>query len=573
MEKHKLLCVLFVEDSEDDMELMLATLHQYYTEIFHQRVDTETALSLALEQARWDLILCDHNLPHLDAQTALQLVKQKHADVPFVIVSGSMQEDEAVTAMLEGANDTVSKNNLARLLPVVEREMQKNSALHSLKLTSEQLKHMAYYDTLTGFPNREYLSRKVDKLANTAVPVNDFALVVVNIDRFLHVLHSLGLEAANEVLCVVGQRLRDCVGEHDFLARLGGDRFAVLCSGARHDEVLLAKLARVQEKIAEELIIAGRELFLSCSMGVCFHPQAGKNFQELFVNAEIAMNCARAEGGGRYQIFDPGMKVASDEQLLLEHALHRAIRQHEFFLHYQPQFDLLDGRMTGVEALLRWRMPDGTLVSPARFIPLLEETRRIVPVGEWVLRTACQQNKAWQDAGFPPVRVAVNLSSIQFQQPDLVDMIRCVLQETGLDPVWLELEVTENIALHKEERIIAILSELRAMNVSLAIDDFGTGYSSLSYLKRFPVQKLKIDRSFVSDIVGDEDGGSMVLGIVSLAHSLGLQVIAEGVETPAQASYLRAYGCNEVQGYLYGRPVLPGEIEHYWQPAQVGAGA
>lgn len=561
MEKHNLLCVLFIEDNEDDVELMLSGLHENYAEIYHQRVDTEDDLRFALQEIKWDLILCDHNMPQLDAPTALRLVQKKNADIPFVIVSGSLGDSEAVEAMQEGASDAVNKNNLARLMPVVEREMQKTSTLHSLRLTSEHLKFKVYYDALTGLPNREFLASKIDKLAAATADGGSFALVVVNVDRFLHVLHSLGMAVADEVLCIVGQRLQSCVEQNDFLARLGGDRFGILCAGARNDAALLERLAKVQDKIAEELNIAGHELFLNCSLGVSFYPQAGRNFHELFINAEIAMNCARSEGGGRYQIFDPAMRVVSDAQLTLEHALHRAIRQQEFLLHYQPQFDLHDGQMIGVEALLRWRTPEGAWISPGQFIPLLEETRQIIAVGEWVLREACRQNKAWQDAGLVPVKVAVNLSALQFQQPDLVGTVRRVLDETGLQPFWLELEITENIAMHKEESVIAILTELHAMGISLAIDDFGTGYSSLNYLKRFPVQKLKIDRSFISDIVGDADGGSIVRGIVSLAHSLGLRVIAEGVETAEQERCLRTYGCDELQGYLYSRPVPVDEVQ------------
>lgn len=283
---------------------------------------------------------------------------------------------------------------------------------------------------------------------------------------------------------------------------------------------------------------------------------------DLFKNAESALYGAKADGGSSFRAYEAEMDSFGKERLVLETALYHALEKKQFILHYQPQFDLSSGRVIGVEALIRWQHPEMGMIQPGEFIPLLEETGLIVPVGEWVLRTACLQNKRWQDAGLAPIRMAVNLSAIQFRKHGLSCTIRKILQETGLYPEYLELEITENIAMHAEEMVIAILDELRDIGIQIAIDDFGTGYSSLSYLKRFPIDKLKIDQSFVRDCKGDINDGGIVMAIIGVGRSLKLKVIAEGVETLMQADFLKLHGCDEVQGYFYGKPMEGGELAH-----------
>jgi EAL domain-containing protein (putative c-di-GMP-specific phosphodiesterase class I) len=360
--------------------------------------------------------------------------------------------------------------------------------------------------------------------------------------------------AGNKVLVQTAERLRAVFEEKSFVARLGADTFVAVVPHLNQEERAEDIGKAIHQCMDEAFHIDDHELFVKASVGVSFYPRDGEMWDDLFKNAESALHHAKAAGGSSYQTYKPEMDTHGKERLVMESALHHALEHEEFVLHYQPQFDLPSGRIIGAEALLRWRRPSG-LISPGKFIPILEETGLIVPVGEWVLRAACAQNKRWQDAGLPPICIAVNLSVIQFRQPGLVLTVRKILKETGLSPKYLELEITENIAMHTEEETIATLDELRATGIKISIDDFGTGYSSLSYLKRFPIDRLKIDQSFVRDHQEGADDDGIVMAIIGLGHGLKLNVIAEGVETQAQADFLKRKGCDEVQGYFYGRPM------------------
>lgn len=562
MNSSKLLSVLFIEDSADDMELLLNELHGEYGEISHRRVEDAQSLRTALDSMRWDLIICDHNMPVFDVPSALRIAREKYEVIPFIIVSGSISSDAVADAMMAGAADMISKDNLSRLVPAVDRELRRVSEIHALKRAHEQIDRIAYYDQLTGLPNREYLAKKTLESIEAASSDEGMAMLVININRFQQISMSLGARTGNLALQIIASRIMKSVGDVGTPARLSGDSFAVLIPQVDGRSLVKGCIGKIGEELGKAITIDERDFFLSCTVGASMYPRDGCEFNDLLCNAETAMHQARASSSN-HMFFEPGMSAAGQEQVIMEHALHRAIKHEQFLLHYQPQYDLPGGKMTGVEALLRWQPLSGELISPDKFIPLLEDTGLIIPVGEWVLRTACAQNRAWQQMGLPPIRVAVNLSAVQFRKTELVSMVRRALEETDLRPEYLELEITENAAVYNEEAMIATLRELREMGVSLAIDDFGTGYSSLSYLQRFPVHKLKIDRSFVKNISEHEDSGSLAKGIASLAHNLGLSVIAEGVETETQASYLRACGCEEVQGFLYSRPVPADMIANY----------
>ena len=558
----KMLRVLAVEDSEDDFELIRNELAEGGFTVAHERVETAASLRGALEYKSWDVVICDHNLPALDSISALKIVRAAAENLPFIVVSGLIPDETVIEVMRRGARDFIRKDNLSRLSPAVERELQQTAIRADLDAMQKRLHYLSHFDSLTGLPNCEHLFVYLRSLTLGAEQDRPFAVFLIDLNRFRKITKTLGVLAGDKVLLEAAERLRMALGKDDFVARLGADRFVAVVPYLEQEAQARDTASAIHQCMNDVFRINGQELFVKASVGVSFYPKDGLEWSDLFKNAESALYGAKADGGSSYQTYKPEMDSLGKERLIMETALYHALEKNQFVLLYQPQFDLFNGQMTGAEALIRWRHPELGMIPPGEFIPLLEETGLIVPVGEWVLRTACAQNKQWQDAGLPPIRMAVNLSAIQFRQPGLALTIRKILQETGLYPEYLELEITENIAMHAEEIIISILDELRAIGIQIAIDDFGTGYSSLSYLKRFPIDKLKIDQSFVKDYKGGINDGGIAMAIIGMGRSLKLKVIAEGVETPMQADFLKLNGCDEVQGYFYGKPMEAGELAH-----------
>ena len=556
----KILRVLLVEDSEDDAELIRNELAEGGFTVVHERVETAASLKVVLEQECWDVVICDHNLPALDTTSALRVVQAAAANVPFIIVSGLIPDEVAMASMRQGARDFIRKDNLSRLVPAIERELQEVALRTNFQAVQKRLHRVTHFDHLTGLPNREHLFKHLGSMMAGGGHDHPFAVFMIDLNRFRKITRSLGIQGGNNVLLEMAERLAAVFGEEIFVARYGADRFIAIVPFLDQEAQAGGVAAAIHVCLDRSFLTNSHELFVTASVGVSFYPKDGQECEELLENAEVALYGAKAAGGRSYQAYKVETDTHEKERLAMESALYRALGQKEFLLHYQPQFDLSNNRMIGVEALIRWHHPALGMISPEAFIPILEDTGLIVSVGEWVLHTACAQNKRWQDAGLPPVRVAVNLSAIQFQQPDLVQAIRDVLQETGLAPEYLELEITENIAVNNEEAVIAILDELRAIGIQIAIDDFGTGYSSLSYLKRFPIDKLKIDQSFMKDYQGGTLDDGIVRAIIGMGHSLNLKVIAEGVETQQQADFLQRNGCDEVQGYYYGKPMAEKDL-------------
>ena len=423
------------------------------------------------------------------------------------------------------------------------------------KRAEERLRYLAHHDALTGLPNRALFT---DRLGQAMIDAErrgrEVGVLLLDLDRFKNINDSLGHEVGDQFLLAVTERLAGAVRRGDTVARLGGDEFAlVLADMARGDDA-----ARVAQKVLDVLAgpfhLAGRELFLSASAGVTLCPADGRDVQTLLRNADVAMYRAKEAGRNTYRYYAAEMTARAEETLALENDLRRALDRDEFFIEYQPLVDLATGVIGGLEALIRWRHPARGVVSPLTFIPLAESSGLILPIGEWVLRAACAQNVRWAAQGLARRRVAVNLSAHQFAQSDLVGIVTRILRETGLDPRLLGIEITETILMQNPETAAAMLGEIERMGVHIALDDFGVGYSSLSYLKRFPIDTLKIDRSFVRDISVDPDDAAIVTAIISMAHSLGIQTVAEGVETEAQLAFLQAHGCDVVQGYYFSRP-------------------
>jgi diguanylate cyclase (GGDEF)-like protein/PAS domain S-box-containing protein len=429
------------------------------------------------------------------------------------------------------------------------------------KHAEERLRHLANHDPLTGLYNRALLHDRLAQATTYARRSGRHAAVLfIDLDRFKNINDSLGHDAGDSVLVEVARRLSASVRSGDTVARLGGDEFVVVLADVAQEDEIAALARKVLDALTDPYVVGGQELSPAGSIGISVYPRDGDNSAALLGNADAAMYRAKKKGSGNFQFYQPSMNARALERLKLEGGLRRAIERKEFVLHYQPQIDIASGAITGVEALLRWQPPGQAMVLPDDFIPIAEETGLIVPIGEWVLRTACAQQVAWEKAGLGRLRMAVNLSARQFRQQDLHPMVADVLTDTGCAPGMLELEITESVVMDDPEAAAHTLKQLTGMGVQLSIDDFGTGYSSLSYLKRFPIHALKIDRSFVRDIPSDANDAAIATAVIALAHSMKLTVVAEGVETVEQLEFLRALHCDAMQGYLCGRPMPAEEL-------------
>ncbi|MFJ3046885.1 putative bifunctional diguanylate cyclase/phosphodiesterase [Herbaspirillum chlorophenolicum] len=429
-------------------------------------------------------------------------------------------------------------------------------AITERKLYEAEMRHQATHDALTGLPNRNMLHDHLQRAIQSARQKGGLtAVAFVDLDQFKYINDSLGHQVGDELLKTVAQRLMSCVRDSDMVARQGGDEFVLVLQNQTEGDVGIAEvMQRILAAVSRPWQAGDREFHITSSIGVSRYPTDGKDVETLLKNADSAMYKAKEQGRNNFQFFAPWMDTQVSNRLEMLISLRRALDQQEFKLFYQPKLSLKDGRIIGAEALIRWESPEQGMVAPDRFIPFAEEAGLIVPIGEWVLRTACRQNKAWQDAGLPPIPVAVNLSPRQMNQA-LPEFVANVLADSGLSASWLELEITENVVMKDAEKTVATLNTLKRLGLQISVDDFGTGYSSLSYLRRFPVDALKIDKSFVRDIARDADSAAIVKAVISLAHILNLRVIAEGVEDEEQHAFLRENGCDEVQGYYFGKPM------------------
>lgn len=419
----------------------------------------------------------------------------------------------------------------------------------------EELERLANFDAASGLPNRNRLVADLARAIECAAHHGSRVRVArVDLDHFKFLNDSYGHAFGDELLTEIGKRLRGAVGESDSVARLGEDEFALVLSDCGGEPVA-AMAERIQREVAAPILLHGREVRITCSIGISIYPEDGPDGETLLRLADVAMYRAKEDGRNVYRLFRPDMTRRFEERVALEHAMHKALEEKEFLLHYQPQLDLRSGRIIGAEALIRWQHPQQGMIPPVRFIPLAEDSDLILPIGEWVLRTACAQAQAWRAAGLPAITMSVNVSVRQFRQEDFAGLVMRVLQETGLEPGCLELELTEGVLMAHVEELLEVLDRLRAAGVRLAVDDFGTGYSSLSYLKRLPLDKLKIDQSFIREIPRDQNDMAIARAVIMLSRSLDMQVIAEGVETAEQLAFLREHDCDEMQGYFFSKPV------------------
>ncbi|RYD04322.1 hypothetical protein N752_15880 [Desulforamulus aquiferis] len=426
----------------------------------------------------------------------------------------------------------------------------------------DTIRYQAFHDALTGLPNRMLFTDRLNlELAHTKRNKQVLAVLFLDLDRFKLINDTLGHGVGDQILKEVSIRIAASVREDDTVARLGGDEFTILLPEVKLAENAAKVAGKILETINKPFEIYGHKLYLSTSIGIVIYPDDGEDCETLLKNADTAMYLAKEKGRNNYQLYTPTMNEKAFERLEMESSLRRALEQQEFVLFYQPKISIENGQIIGMEALIRWQHPQRGLIPPIEFIPIAEDTGLIVPIGEWVLRTACIQNKEWQKAGYTPIRVAVNISSRQFQLQNLADTISRILAETGLEPNWLELEITESVAMENGDYTIQMLEKLTKMGIQLSIDDFGTGYSSLSYLNRFPINKLKIDKSFITNLSRGNEDAAIASTVIVLGRSLRIGVVAEGVETPEQYNFLKECNCDEMQGYLFSKPVPAKEFE------------
>jgi diguanylate cyclase (GGDEF)-like protein len=553
--------VLLVEDNVADARLLREMLREpascKYGLTHHESMEKAVA---HLVTNIVDVVLLDLGLP--DAQ-GLAAVRRVHAAAPhvaLVVLTGLDDESLATQTFQEGAQDYLIKGQIEPrgLLRALRYAIERKAMEHAAHAMGLEIAHAAEHDFLTGLPNRMLLHDRVGQaIAIATRHSKKVAILFLDLDGFKHINDSLGHATGDKLLQSISKRLIDCVRGSDTVSRQGGDEFIVLLSELEQAEDAAITARRMLEAVARAHSIDQHELYLTTSIGVSVYPEDGPDAETLIKNADTAMYQAKENGRQSYQFFKPAMNVRAVERQFIEESLRRALERQEFTLHYQPKINLATGAITGAEALLRWTHSTRGAIPPAQFIPVAEDCGLILPIGAWVLRQACKQARAWVDAGLPPTSIAVNVSAMEFRDEHFLDGLFAILSETGLDPKRLELELTESVLMKRAGYAASVLQALHERGVQVAVDDFGTGYSSLSYLRRFPVDALKIDQSFVRQISVAGDDTAIVTAVIGMARSLKLRVIAEGVENPEELEFLRTQHCDEAQGYYFSRPVLP----------------
>lgn len=554
----------------------------------------EEALSL-LDAETFSLVVSDIQMSGISGLEMIPRVVETAPDTIVIMISGLQNIENAIKAMRAGAFDYITKPfDFDHVEAVVRRALEHQSLRLTKKLyenhleeqvaartaqlrreiverqqAEEKVNRMSYYDSLTNLPNPTlFRDRLTHQLGKSGGKRKMSAIIFLALDRFINISDTLGHQVGDEILRAFAERLAGCVRKTDTAAYFGGSEFALLVTevGGAED------CAKIAEKIKKCLLspfnCGGQELYITASFGISLAPNDGDDCQTLLKNASTALYRAHQRGGSDYQFYTADMHERALKSLSLENSLRRGLERKEFILNYQPQICAASGKLTGTEALVRWRHPELGMIPPLDFISIAEETGLIVQLGEWILQTACEQNAAWQRAGFPPLRVGVNLSLRQFQQSNFVETVSRILTDSRLEPQYLELELTESLLMDNAETTIETLHDLRNLGIRISIDDFGSGYSSLSYLKNLPIDVLKIDRAFITDIAAGASDAAIVKTIIQLAHNLGLKTIAEGVETEEQSTILSNLGCDEMQGYLFSKPLPADALESFLSSRQ-----
>ncbi|MBD2128735.1 EAL domain-containing protein [Microcoleus sp. ZQ-A2] len=524
-----------------------------------------------------DLILCDVMMPGLDGYGVLRAIRQDAltASIPFIFLTAKAAKADFRQGMELGADDYITKPfTRAELLGAITSRLKKQATLETLynselQQAKAEINYLIHHDSLTHLPNQLSLREQFKQVQSQDISNEKLVTVLsLDLDRFNQINDNLGQAVADVLLKAVAERIKTCVGSLGIVARLNTTQFAIILAFAQQD-ACSTQYKREVGNLAQTLLnslsqtfeLANQELFITASIGIALYPRDGTEIEQLLNHANTALTQAKQHGGNQYQFYSTAFNIGSSDRLALQSSLRHALERQELLLYYQPQVNLKTGQIVGAEALVRWQHPDRGLISPDKFIPIAEETGLIVPIGEWVLKTACQQTKVWQNAGFSHLRIAVNLSSRQFSQIDLRHQLVAILMETGLDPKYIELELTESMLVHNTEVAIRRLNALKSLGVEIAIDDFGTGYSSLSYLQQFPFDILKIDRCFIQNITDNPNNAAITKAIIEMAKTLNLKLMAEGVETEAELSFVCQNHCDGMQGYLFSRPLPSHDFE------------
>jgi len=559
--------ILVIDDDDSIRSIVAAFLRAAdYTAI--EAANGAIGVDLA-KQHRPDLIVCDVQMPELDGYSVLTELRKipETATIPFIFLTGKGEMSDLRQGMGLGADDYLTKPfKRTDLLKAVGTRLAKQEAIQQrfnqeLKQAEEKLNHFMRYDSLTNLPNRLMLRERISDVLRSEDKL--IGVLSVGLDRFSRINDTLGHSAGDELLKTTAERLLTCVGNHDTVARLHADQFAVILASVDHQHEISELAQNMLEILSRACILDKHEVFTSASIGIALYPGHADNIDQLIKNADAAMHYAKKRGGNTFQFFETEIQMPSSDDLILEASLRHALEREEFEMYYQPQVDLLSGKIVGAEGLIRWHHPERGLVSPGRFIHLAEENGLIVPIGQWALSVACKQALQWQETGYSEFRVSVNLSGTQFNQPNLIDRLVRILGKTELDPKYLDIEITESILMQNTQQAISTLTGMKALGLQISIDDFGTGYSSLSYLKQFPFDILKIDQSFIRNVTVDSKNAAITMAIIQMAHNLNLKVIAEGVETEGELQFLSMHQCNELQGYLFSPPVPAPKFEEF----------
>jgi diguanylate cyclase (GGDEF)-like protein len=559
--------ILIIDDEAPIRQLLVEVLRHGYA--CCEAESAEQALA-ALAKDNFDLVISDIRM---GGMSGLELVPRVHSIAPdcvVLMISGQNSIETAIEAMRAGAFDFITKPLDIQLIEAAvsravthhtllkEKRHHENHLEELVHTRTAEIERLAQFDSLTELPNRLlFLDRLTQALK---VPHRDdqrLGMLLLRLDRFKELNDTLGHAVGDRLLCNFAERIKGSIREDSTLARFESDEFALLIPDIKGSENVLHSLGRIRDLLNAPFVLDEHKLYITLTAGISVSPTDGENAQELLKHAGVALNRALSLGGNNYEFYRSDMNARALARLTRESELRRALENGELKLHYQPQVELSTQRIIGSEALARWQHPQLGLLPPSEFIPLAEDTGLITLLGEWAMREACRQTACWQLADEPDLRIAVNVSARQFQQEGFVKIVGDILAETSLAPSSLELEITETSIMQHPEHVITVLTQLKELGVSIAIDDFGIGYSSLMYLKRFPIDRLEIDRMFVNDSTTDADDAALVRTIITMAHNLRLHVMAEGVETEEQLELLRLLGCDEGQGYFFARPVPP----------------